>query len=158
MIQIQTQDFDVSRELARLRAGNPRIGAVSCFVGTVRDVNEGDAVRTLELEHYPAMTEKALAGIEQQARERWSLEDVLVIHRIGLLEPEDQIVLVAVASQHREESLQACAFIMDFLKTEAPFWKKEQTPDGARWVDARVSDDQARQRWLENGPVPARDE
>ncbi|MFP4154155.1 MAG: molybdopterin synthase catalytic subunit MoaE [Halothiobacillaceae bacterium] len=154
MIQIQTQDFDVSQALAQLRAGNPHIGAVSCFVGTVRDINEGDEVRTLELEHYPVMTEKALRDIEERARARWSLENVLIIHRIGLLHPCDQIVLVAVASRHREESLQACAFIMDFLKTEAPFWKKEQTPGGERWVDARSSDDEARQRWLAHGPVP----
>jgi len=153
MIQIQTHDFDVSAELARLREGNPKIGAVSCFVGTVRDINEGDQVSNLELEHYPMMTEKALSDIEAQARERWPLENVLIIHRIGLLQPSDQIVLVAAASQHREASLQACAFIMDFLKTQAPFWKKEATPCGARWVDARSSDDEARRKWLANGPV-----
>ncbi len=147
---IQTQDFDVSTELAELRAGDKRVGAVCSFVGTVRDVNEGDAVSELELEHYPGMTEKSLEAMIDQAFARFDLYAARIIHRIGKLKPLDQIVLVAVTSQHRHEAFLACEFLMDYLKTEAPFWKKEQTPNApqlSRWVDARSSDDVAMQRW-----------
>lgn len=146
-VRVQTEDFDLSRELAALRSSNPQIGAVVSFIGVVRDMNAGQQVNTMELEHYPVMTEKALEQIVQQAGQRWPLIDTLVIHRVGLLQPLDQIVLVAVASAHRGEAFAACEFIMDYLKTQAPFWKKEQTPDGARWVDAREADDQALMKW-----------
>ena len=146
-VSIQTQDFDVSAELAALRAQDARVGAVCCFVGTVRDRNEGDAVASMELEHYPGMTEKAIEAMIDAALARFALYGVRVIHRVGLLQPLEQIVLVAVTSAHRGESFQACEFLMDYLKTQAPFWKKEQTPQGARWVDARVSDDAAMARW-----------
>jgi molybdopterin synthase catalytic subunit len=148
-VRVQQEDFDLSAEVARLRAGDPRIGAVVTFVGTVRDLNEGAKVAELELEHYPGMTERALQDIVEQARARWPLYGALVVHRIGPMQPMEQIVLVAVSSAHRGEAFAACEFIMDYLKTEAPFWKKEQTPDGARWVDARVSDDTARARWAD---------
>ncbi len=146
-VSIQTADFDVSAELAALRAGDARVGAVCTFVGTVRDRNEGAAVSTMELEHYPGMTEKAIEAMIDEAHRRFDLFGTRVIHRIGLLQPRDQIVLVAVTSAHRGESFQACEFLMDYLKTQAPFWKKEQTPEGARWVDARVTDDAALARW-----------
>ena len=146
-IRIQTEDFDLGAEVARLRANQPQIGAVVAFVGTVRDMNEGASVAAMELEHYPGMTEKALQVIVDQARTRWELVDALVIHRVGLLQPLEQIVLVAVTSKHRGEAFAACEFIMDYLKTQAPFWKKEQTPQGARWVDARVADDAALAKW-----------
>jgi molybdopterin synthase catalytic subunit len=146
-VRVQREDFDVGAEIARLRAGNPRVGAVASFVGVVRDLNEGADVATMSLEHYPGMTEKALAAIVEQARARWDLYDVLVVHRIGELKPADQIVLVVVTSAHRGDAFAACEFVMDYLKTEAPFWKKETTPDGTRWVDARESDDAARGRW-----------
>lgn len=146
-IRVQTEDFDLSREVARLRAGDARIGAVVTFIGTVRDLNDGARVAELELEHYPGMTEKSLQEIVDQARARWPLYGALVIHRVGPLAPLDQIVLVACSSAHRGEAFAACEFIMDYLKTDAPFWKKEQTPDGARWVDARVTDDKAKARW-----------
>lgn len=146
-IRVQTEDFDVSREVADLRAHSPQVGAVVMFIGTVRDLNEGASVAEMELEHYPGMTEKALQGILDQAKARWELFDALVIHRVGPLLPKDQIVLVAVTSAHRGEAFAACEFIIDYLKTEAPFWKKEQTPEGARWVDARLSDDAALQKW-----------
>jgi len=146
-IQVQAEDFDLGAEVARLRAGDARIGAVVSFVGTVRDMNDGDSVAELELEHYPGMTERSLADIVEQARARWPLYGALVIHRVGPLRPLDQIVLVACSAAHRGEAFAACEFIMDYLKTEAPFWKKEQTPNGARWVDARVSDDAARTKW-----------
>ncbi|MCC2958275.1 molybdopterin synthase catalytic subunit MoaE [Massilia sp. IC2-477] len=149
-VRVQQDDFDLSQELAALRAGDGRVGAVVSFVGTVRDLNEGAQVSEMELEHYPGMTEKALADIVAQARERWPLYGVLVIHRVGPLKPLDQIVLVACSSAHRGEAFAACEFIMDYLKTDAPFWKKEQTPDGARWVDARASDDSAKQKWNKN--------
>ena len=139
-------DFSVSDELAKLN-DQADCGAVVSFIGVVRRANEGEAVYAMTLEHYPAMTEKALAGIVERARARWQLGDITVIHRVGRLLPGDQIVLVAVAASHRGEAFQACEFIMDWLKTEAPFWKKEETPDGARWVDARVSDDEAKRRW-----------
>ena len=146
-VRVQSGDFDLGAEVARLRAGNARVGAVVSFVGTVRDMNDGAQVAAMELEHYPGMTERALEDIVEQARARWPLAGVLVIHRIGPLLPRDQIVLVAVAASHRGEAFAACEFIIDYLKTDAPFWKKEQTPDGARWVDARVTDDTARAKW-----------
>jgi molybdopterin synthase catalytic subunit len=146
-VRVGTADFDLTREVAELRGRDARVGAVAIFVGTVRDLNGAATVVTMTLEHYPGMTEKALAAIESEARERWDLYDVLIVHRVGELRPLDQIVLVAVTSAHRGEAFAACEFIMDFLKTRAPFWKKEQTPAGARWVDARASDAAAATRW-----------
>lgn len=146
-VRVQTEDFDVSREVAALRAHDPKVGAVVTFIGTVRDLNDGSSVAEMELEHYPGMTEKALQAIVDQAKARWDIADALVIHRVGPLLPKDQIVLVAVTSAHRGEAFDACEFIIDYLKTEAPFWKKEQTPQGARWVDARVTDDVALEKW-----------
>ena len=146
-IRIQEKDFDVSAEIAALRKGDPRVGAVVTFLGTVRDMNDGSQVKGMALEHYPGMTEKALQEILDQAATRWDLYKMLVIHRVGPLLPEDQIVLVVVTSAHRGEAFAACEFIMDYLKTAAPFWKKEETPEGARWVDARVADDAAMARW-----------
>jgi len=146
-IRIQEHDFDVSSELAALRAGDTRVGAVATFVGVVRDLNDASQVSTLTLEHYPVMTEKALAQIVDDAKRRWDIYEALVIHRVGPLRPGDQIVLVAVTSAHRGESFAACQFIMDYLKTRAPFWKKEQTPEGERWVEARASDEDAAARW-----------
>jgi len=146
-IRVQREDFDVGAEIAALRAGNRRIGAIASFVGTVRELNEGQGVAAMTLEHHPGMTERALEAICAQARERWDLYDVLVIHRYGPLEPGDQIVLVVVASAHRGEAFAACEFVMDYLKTQAPFWKKERTGQGERWVEARASDDEAASRW-----------
>ncbi len=146
-VRIQTEDFDLSQEMAQLRAGNAKVGAIVSFVGTVRDLNEGASVAEMELEHYPGMTEQSIQAIIDQARERWPVYGALVIHRVGPLKPMDQIVLVAVTSPHRGEAFSACEFIIDYLKTEAPFWKKEQTPQGARWVDARTSDDDALRKW-----------
>ncbi|MBT9554042.1 MAG: molybdopterin synthase catalytic subunit MoaE [Hydrogenophaga sp.] len=146
-VSIQTQDFDLSAEVARLRADEKGVGAVCTFVGTVRDRNDGQSVSTMELEHYPGMTEKSIEAMIDEAHRRFDILGARVIHRVGLLQPLDQIVLVAVTSAHRGESFQACEFLMDYLKTQAPFWKKEQTPDGARWVDARVSDDAALAKW-----------
>jgi molybdopterin synthase catalytic subunit len=146
-VRIQTEDFDLSTEVAQLREQDRRVGAVCSFVGTVRDRNDGQDVSTLELEHYPGMTEKSIEAMIDQAFERFDLYGARVIHRVGLLQPLDQIVFVAVTSAHRGESFKACEFLMDYLKTQAPFWKKEQTPEGARWVDARVSDDAALARW-----------
>ncbi|HSO06917.1 MAG TPA: molybdopterin synthase catalytic subunit MoaE [Pelomicrobium sp.] len=146
-VRVQEQDFDAGAEIARLRSGNPRIGAVASFIGVVRDVNDGDAVRELALEHYPGMTEKALEQIIEEAKARWEVLDALIVHRVGALRPTDQIVLVVVASGHRGDAFAACEFIMDYLKTRAPFWKKEATPAGERWVDARESDDAAAARW-----------
>jgi molybdopterin synthase catalytic subunit len=148
-VRVQQEDFDLGAEVARLRAGDPRIGAVVSFVGTVRDLNDGAKVAELELEHYPGMTERALQDIVEQARSRWPLYGALVVHRVGPMQPMEQIVLVACSAAHRGEAFAACEFIMDYLKTEAPFWKKEQTPDGARWVDARVSDDTAKAKWAD---------
>ena len=147
LIRIQKTDFDVSVELAALRKGDPRVGAVVTFLGTVRDMNDGSQVKGMTLEHYPGMTEKALEDIISQANTRWDIYQTLVIHRVGPLLPEDQIVMVAVTSAHRGEAFSACEFIMDYLKTAAPFWKKEDTPEGARWVDARIADDAAMTRW-----------
>jgi len=146
-VRVQSEDFDLGAEVARLRAGDPRIGAVVSFVGTVRDMNDGDQVAELELEHYPGMTERSLEDIVEQARARWPLYGALVVHRIGPMKPQEQIVLVAASAAHRGEAFAACEFIMDYLKTDAPFWKKEQTPNGARWVDARSSDDTAKAKW-----------
>ncbi len=146
-VRIETADFDAGREIAALRAGDPLVGAVASFIGTVRDVNDAATVERMTLEHYPGMTEKALAAIVDEARARFDIIDALVIHRIGELRPTDQIVLVAVTSGHRGDAFDACRFIMDYLKTRAPFWKKEVTASGARWVDARVADDEAAARW-----------
>ena len=146
-VSIQTHDFDVSQELAALRAGDARVGAVCAFLGTVRERNDGSAVASMALEHYPGMTEKSISAMMDEAQKRFDIYAARVIHRVGLLHPEDQIVWVAVTSAHRGESFKACEFLMDYLKTQAPFWKKEVTPEGARWVDARVSDDQALARW-----------
>ncbi|RZT09674.1 molybdopterin synthase catalytic subunit [Duganella sp. CF402] len=146
-VRIQAEDFDLSAEVAQLRAGHPKVGGVVTFVGTVRDLNEGATVSAMELEHYPGMTEQSISDIIDQARQRWPIMGALVIHRVGPLKPLDQIVLVAVTAAHRGEAFAACEFIIDYLKTEAPFWKKEQTPEGARWVDARVSDDAALNKW-----------
>ena len=146
-VSIQTQDFDVSQELSALRGGDARVGAVCSFLGTVRERNDGSSVASMELEHYPGMTEKSISAMMDEAKQRFDIFAARVIHRVGLLQPEDQIVFVAVTSAHRGESFKACEFLMDYLKTQAPFWKKEVTPEGARWVDARVSDDQALARW-----------
>jgi molybdopterin synthase catalytic subunit len=151
-IRVQTEDFDLSTEVAALRAGDARTGAIVSFVGVVRDFNDGSGIAEMELEHYPGMTEKALEDIVSQAKARWEFFNALVIHRVGPLKPLDQIVLVAVTSAHRGEAFAACEFIMDYLKTQAPFWKKEQTPNGARWVDARASDDAALQKWGVDSP------
>jgi molybdopterin synthase catalytic subunit len=147
-IRVQTEDFDVSQEVAALRAHSPQVGAVVTFIGTVRDMNDGSSVAEMELEHYPGMTEKALQSIVEQAKARWPIFDALVIHRIGPLLPLEQIVLVAVTSALRGDAFSACDFIIDFLKPDAPFWKKEQTPEGARWVDARTTDDTALAKWV----------
>ncbi len=146
-IRIQEADFDLTTEIKALRKDDSRVGAVVTFVGTVRDMNDGSQVKGMTLEHYPGMTEKSLEEIITQARGRWDIYKSLVIHRVGPLLPEDQIVLVAVTSAHRGEAFAACEFIMDYLKTAAPFWKKEETPEGARWVDAHVTDDAAMARW-----------
>ena len=146
-IRVQTEDIYLTAEVAQLRALNPKVGAIVTFVGSVRDLNEGSDVAEMELEHYPGMTEKSLQDIVAQAGTRWEFFDALVNHRDGPLKPLDQIVLVAITSSHRGEAFAACEFIMDYLKTAAPFWKKEQTPDGARWVDARESDDRALEKW-----------
>lgn len=146
-VSIQTADFNLADEIAALRAGDKRVGAVCSFLGTVRDRNDGSDVHAMELEHYPGMTEKAIEAMIDETHKRFDIYGARVIHRIGLLQPQDQIVLVAVTSAHRGESFQACEFLMDYLKTQAPFWKKEQTPAGARWVDARVSDDAALAKW-----------
>lgn len=146
-VRIQTGDFDIAAEVLKLRRGNPKIGAVACFIGLVRDINDNAIVAEMTLEHYPAMTEKALTDIVEQAKSRWDIMDVSLVHRVGTLKPMDQIVLVVVASSHRRAAFAACEFIVDYLKTRAPFWKKEQTEKGARWVEARDSDDDAVGRW-----------
>jgi molybdopterin synthase catalytic subunit len=150
-VRVQTADFDAGAEIAALRRGNPKIGAVASFIGVVRDVNEDQAVSVMALEHYPGMTEKAIEEIIGQARSRWNVLNVLVIHRVGQLRPMDQIVLVAVAGGHRGDAFAACEFIMDYLKTRAPFWKKEQAGTGARWVEARETDGIAAERWRFKG-------
>jgi molybdopterin synthase catalytic subunit len=146
-VRVQTADFDIGAEIARLRAGNAKIGAVASFIGVVRDSNEGDHVAAMTLEHYPGMTERSIEAIIDQARLRWTIYDALVIHRVGRLAPLDQIVLVIVASAHRGDAFAACEFLMDYLKTRAPFWKKEEIPGGSRWVEARAADDAAAARW-----------
>ena len=146
-VRVQMEDFDLGVEILNLRRGHTGIGAVASFVGLVRDLNHSATVTEMILEHYPGMTEKALAEIVEEAKRRWNIIDALVIHRIGPLKPSDQIVLVAVSSAHRGDAFTACEFIMDYLKTRAPFWKKEQTEAGAHWVDARESDESAAQRW-----------
>lgn len=147
LVSVQAEDFDVGTEIAKMRIGHPQVGAIASFVGTVRDVNEGSGVRTLTLEHYPAMTQRSLEGIVQQARARFNVLAIRVIHRYGTLSPTDQIVLVVAAGAHRGEAFAACEFVMDYLKTSAPFWKKEHTLEGERWVEARASDDEAASRW-----------
>jgi molybdopterin synthase catalytic subunit len=146
-VRVQREDFDVGVELAALRAANPRVGAVASFIGLARDLNEDRAVLAMTLEHYPGMTERALEDIERQARERWNIIDALIVHRIGTVMPLEQIVLVAVTSAHRHDAFDACRFLIDYLKTDAPFWKKEQTPQGACWVESRAGDEQARTAW-----------
>jgi molybdopterin synthase catalytic subunit len=148
-VRIQREDFDLSAEVAALRAGDAAVGAVASFIGTVRDRNGGGAgeVSAMELEHYPGMTEKAIEAMIDQALARFDIRGARVLHRVGPLLPGDQIVLVVVSSAHRGQAFQACEFLMDYLKTQAPFWKKETTPDGSRWVDARVADDAAAARW-----------
>jgi molybdopterin synthase catalytic subunit len=146
-IIVQTEAFDLNQEVAALYRANPKVGAVASFLGLVRDINDGEGVTTLSLEHYPGMTEKALARIVADACGRWEVLDATVIHRVGTLHPCEPIVLVAVASGHRGDAFAACEFIMDFLKTRAPFWKKETTPAGERWVDARADDETALARW-----------
>lgn len=146
-VRVQQEDFDVGAEVERLGGGNTAIGGVCVFVGRVRAESDGAAVAAMTLEHYPAMTEKELARIEAEARDRWPLEDALIIHRFGRLEPGDRIVLVATASAHRQAAFEACEFLVDWLKTKAPFWKHEEGPQGPRWVEARSADDEAAQRW-----------
>ena len=146
-VRVQSEDFDIGRELDALTRGRKDVGGLASFVGLVRDANDGHAIQGMTLEHYPGMTEKALEDICAQAHARWDLIDTLVIHRVGTLVPGDRIVLVGVAGAHRGEAFEACEFIMDYLKTRAPFWKKEDTAAGARWVEARASDDTAAERW-----------
>jgi molybdopterin synthase catalytic subunit len=146
-VSIRPEDFDLAAEVAALRAGDGGVGAVAAFVGTVRDASEGRAISRMELEHYPGMTEAAIEAMIDAAMRRFSIRAARVVHRVGVLEACDQIVLVAVTSAHRGQAFQACEFLMDYLKTQAPFWKKEHGPDGARWVDARVADDDALARW-----------
>jgi molybdopterin synthase catalytic subunit len=150
-IRVQTDDFDAGAEMARLRAGRPEVGAVAAFVGVCRDLNDGERVSSMTLEHYPGMTERELASIVDEALSRWRIADVTVIHRVGRFEPTDQIVLVVVAGGHRGDAFAACELIMDYLKTRAPFWKKEATAAGSRWVEARASDDEAAERWQAPG-------
>ena len=150
-VRVQTEDFDIGAEILALKRGNPKIGAVASFIGLVRDMNEGDVVSEMTLEHYPGMSEKALEAIVTETKQRWDILDTLVIHRVGVLKPTDQIVLVVVSSAHRGDAFAACEFIMDYLKTRAPFWKKENTSAGSRWVEARESDDKAADKWQQDG-------
>ena len=154
-VSIQTGDFNLAEEIERLRASDKRIGAICTFTGTVRDRNDGLSVSSMELEHYPGMTEKAVEAMIDEAVKRFDIFGARVVHRIGLLQPLDQVVMVAVTSAHRGESFKACEFLMDYLKTQAPFWKKEVTPEGARWVDARVADDAALAKWGIEAPNAA---
>lgn len=146
-VRVQQEDFDIGRELAALTAGNHAIGGLGVFVGLVRDIAGGQSVSAMSLEHYPGMTERQLEEIEREAHARWPLDASLIIHRVGDLAPGDNIVLVACASAHRQAALDATGFLIDWLKTKAPFWKREDTPEGARWVDAREADDEAAARW-----------
>lgn len=150
MIRVQAEDFDVGAEIEAMSKGNHAIGGLCSFVGLVREMAGTEEIGAMTLEHYPGMTEKALAEIEAEALARWPLESTLIIHRYGRLEPGDRIVLVAASSAHREAAFEACHFLIDFLKTKAPFWKLEETPDGAKWVDARSSDDTAAERWTKD--------
>ncbi len=147
MIRVQEEDFDVGAEIGRLTDGNSGIGALACFVGLVRDLAGDDRIEAMTLEHYPGMTERQLEKLEATARTRWKLDDVTIIHRYGRLTPGDRIVLVATTSSHREAALEACAFLIDWLKTKAPFWKLEDTTVGARWVEARATDDDTAKKW-----------
>ncbi|MBT5435795.1 MAG: molybdenum cofactor biosynthesis protein MoaE [Alphaproteobacteria bacterium] len=147
MIRVQAQDFDVGAEMKALGNGNTGIGGMASFVGLVRDMAGGSGDSAMTLEHYPGMTEKLLANIDDEAHQRWPLEASLIIHRYGRLEPGDQIVMVLTASAHRKAALESCAFLIDWLKTQAPFWKLEETPDGANWVEAKASDDDAAAKW-----------
>ena len=146
-VSIQTEDFNLAIEVEALRQNDKRVGAICTFTGTVRDRNDGLSVSSMELEHYPGMTEKAIEAMIDEAAVRFNIFGVRIVHRVGLLQPLDQVVMVAVTSSHRGESFKACEFLMDYLKTQAPFWKKEETPEGARWVDARVTDDAALAKW-----------
>lgn len=150
LIRVQNEAFNPAEEISRLSKANRSMGAVVSFIGTMRDLNDGDKVTAMTLEHYPGMTEKALQQIVQQARAQWPLDQVVVIHRVGRILPAEAIVLVAVTATHRGEAFDACEFVIDFLKTRAPFWKKEETEKGSRWVDARESDDQALSQWQKN--------
>ena len=151
-VRVQQSDFDVGAELTALRGADPRVGAIASFVGLARDLNEGRQVLDITLEHYPGMTERALEDIVAQARQRWEVIDALIVHRTGVIAPLEQIVLVAVTSMHRHDAFEACRFLIDYLKTDAPFWKKESTPQGSRWVEARSSDEQARAAWQRGEP------
>lgn len=151
-VRVQHDDFDIGAEIAALHGRDASVGAIASFVGTVRDINDAAGVSTMTLEHYPGMTERALDDICAQAKARWDIVETLVVHRVGELAPLDRIVLVAVTSAHRGEAFAACEFIMDYLKTQAPFWKKERTPAGERWVEARTSDDEAARRWQQDDP------
>jgi molybdopterin synthase catalytic subunit len=151
-IRVQQEDFDVGAELAALRAANPKVGAVASFIGLARDLNEDRKVLAMTLEHYPGMTERALEDIVHQAHERWDIIDALIVHRIGTVLPLEQIVLVAVTSAHRHDAFEACRFLIDYLKTDAPFWKKERTPQGTLWVESRTEDEQARAAWEHGAP------
>jgi molybdopterin synthase catalytic subunit len=146
-VRVQLEPFDAGAELTALQAADPKVGAIASFIGVARDINDGRSVSALALEHYPGMTERELERIVEQASQRWDILDALVIHRVGTLAPLEPIVLVAVSSMHRHAAFDACRFIIDFLKTDAPFWKREHTPEGDRWVDARGSDDEARAGW-----------
>lgn len=146
-IRVQTEPFDLVTEQEALWRGNSRVGALVTFVGLMRDLNDGLCISRMTLEHYPGMTEKSLETIAKEACQRWPLEGVRIVHRVGTLEPQDQIVFVGVASQHRGDAFRACEFLIDYLKTQAPFWKKELTPQGSRWVESRESDSEAAARW-----------
>ena len=156
MIKVQAEDFDVGAEIGRITGGRTDIGGLGCFVGLVRDIAGDETISSMTLEHYPGMTERQLESLEAEARQRWPLQDVLIVHRYGTLTPGDRIVLVVTASAHREAALESCHFLIDWLKTKAPFWKLEDTPDGGKWVDARDSDDAAAQRWRDAPPAKPR--
>jgi molybdopterin synthase catalytic subunit len=153
-VRVQREDFDVGAELAALQRDDPRVGAIASFVGLARDLNDGRQVLELTLEHYPGMTERALEDIVAQARTRWDILDALIVHRVGTIAPTERIVLVAVTSAHRQQAFEACRFLIDYLKTDAPFWKKERSPEGSHWVEERASDEQARAAW--QPPEPRR--
>lgn len=148
MIRVQTEDFDIGAEISRMTAGNTEIGGLASFVGLVRDYAGDEKISSMTLEHYPGMTEKQLAKLEAEARERWDLQDVLIVHRYGRLNPGDRIVLVVTASAHREASLESCQFLIDWLKTKAPFWKLEDRESGAQWVESRAEDSVAADKWV----------